>query len=76
MIKKKTFKINLKYLKHLDQKGLGAIPRFFMSALIVLTLFYTTPIMINSFKNKSNEFKNNSKAVLAYTLNNYNFKQR
>ena len=70
MLKKKTFKINFKYLRYLDHKGLGAIPRFFMSALIVLTLFYAAPIMINSFKNKSNEFKNNSKAVLAYTLNN------
>ena len=70
MIKKRTFKINFKYLRYLDQKGLGAIPRFFVSSLIVLTLFYTAPIMVNSFKNKSNEFKNNSKAVLAYTLNN------
>ena len=62
--------LNFKTIKFLNRKDLGSIPRFILSSLVVLVFFYTTPIIINIFHNKSFEFKNNSKAVLAYTLNN------
>ena len=59
-----------KFLKLLDQKGLGSLPRIFLSSLIVLLFFNIAPKTINFMNNKSLEFQNNSKAVLAYTLNN------
>ena len=62
--------LNFKTIKFLNKKNLGSIPRFILSSLAILLFFYTTPIIINIFHNKSFEFKNNSKAVLAYTLNN------
>ncbi len=68
MIKKRTTLFKL--LKTLDQKGFGALPRIFLSSLIVLLFFNITPKTISYFNNKSQEFQNNSKAVLAYTLNN------
>ena len=69
MIKKKQYRINIKYLRYLDNKGFGAIPRIFISSLMVIFVFYSIPSII-SFSQNDNEFKNNSKAVLAYTLKN------
>ncbi len=69
MIKKKQYRINIKYLKYLDNKGFGTIPRVFISSLMVIFVFYSIPSIIN-FSQNDNEFKNNSKAVLAYTLKN------
>jgi len=68
MIRKKIsfFKI----LKSIDQKGLGALPRIFLSSLILLFVFNSMPKLIIYVNDKSQEFQNNSKAVLAYTLNN------
>ena len=62
--------MNFKFIKFLNQKGLGTLPKIFVSSLLTVSLFYSIPGMINYKKNKSNEFKNNSKQVLAYTLNN------
>ena len=64
---------NLKIFRYFDQRKIGSIPRILISSIIVITFFYITPIMIsfgsfNFFKN--DEYQNNSKAVLAYTLNN------
>ena len=70
MIKKNSFKINLKFLKFLDQRGLGGIFRIFLSSFFVMIIFYSIPSFINYSEYKSSEYKNNSKAVLAYTLNN------
>ena len=46
--------------------------KFLLSSLILISFFYTIPIFINfadkNFNNK--EFTNNSKKILAYTLNN------
>ena len=66
-------KINLsktKILSFFDQKKLGSIPRVFLSSLFVIFFFYSTPLFIKFTKNKNLEFQNNSKAILAYTLNN------
>ena len=62
--------MNFKFIKFLNQKDLGTLPKILVSSLLTIFLFYSFPVMINYSKNKSSEFKNNSKQVLAYTLNN------
>jgi len=66
---------NLKIFKFFDQRRIGAIPRVFISSFLIITFFYMTPIFIN-YGNENlfsqKEFKNDSKAILAYTLNKKN----
>ena len=62
-------KRKIKLFKFFDQRDIGSLPRIFLSSLIVFIFFYTMPIFLDFDKNK-NEFQNNSKAILAYTLNN------
>ena len=57
-------------IKYFDQRNLGSLPRIFLSSLLVLFFFYSMPLIINFAKNKNLEFQNNSKKILAYTLNN------
>ena len=66
-MKKNDFKMNLKFF---DKKGFGSIFKIFLSSIILVFSFYSIPSFINYSKYKSSEYKNNSKAVLAYTLNN------
>tara|TARA_A100001015_G_scaffold283928_1_gene349790 strand:- start:643 stop:1728 length:1086 start_codon:yes stop_codon:yes gene_type:complete len=69
--KKKSFNI----ISFFNSKNLGSIPKIFLSSLIVIFSFYSLPILISFTNNKilnSGEFQNNSKAVLAYTLNQKN----
>ena len=61
---RKKFKI----LRFFDQNNIGSLPRVFLCSLAILFFFYSMPLIINM--NNSQEFKNNSKKVLAYTLNN------
>ncbi len=66
---------NLKVFRYFDQRKIGSIPRILLSSLFVVLFFYLTPIFLdyrdkNFFETK--EFKNDSKAVLAYTLNKKN----
>ncbi len=70
MFKRGKLIFNFKFLKFFDQKGLGSIPRIFVSSLAVLFFFYSMPLLIKNVKEKNSEYQNNSKAVLAYTLNN------
>ena len=70
MIKKTLYKINFKFLKVLDQKSLRPFYKFSFSSILLVSFFYFAPQIINYSKNKSFVFENNSKAVLAYTLNN------
>ena len=56
------------FLKFFDQHNIGSLPRIFLSSLIVLFFFYSMPHIVNM--NSSEVYKNNSKTVLAYTLNN------
>ena len=70
MIKRTPFRFNLKFLKILDQKSFWPIYKIFLSSLIIIFLFYLMPIVISYSKNKTFVFKNNSKEILAYTLNN------
>ena len=66
---------NLKIFKFFDQRKIGSIPRILISSFILISFFYMAPILIN-FGNQNlfnvNEYQNNSKAVLAYTLNRKN----
>ena len=66
-MKKNQFSFSLKFL---NQKGLGSIFKVFFSSIFLISFFYSIPSFINYSKYKSSEYKNNSKAVLAYTLNN------
>ena len=61
---------NLKMFRYFDKKDVGSLPRIFLSSLIFIFFFSSMPQMISFFKNKDKEFQNNSKAILAYTLNN------
>ena len=70
MIRKGFNGPNLKFFKFFDQKKIGSIPRILISSLVVVFFFYTIPIFINYKKNNNFAFQNNSKAILAYTLNN------
>ena len=50
---------------------INSISRIFLSSFVLVSFFYVTPILIN-FANKnfnSKEYTNNSKKILAYTLN-------
>ncbi len=69
MIKKNEFKLIIKLL---NQKGIGSIFKIIFCSIFLITTFYSIPSFINHSKYKSSEYKNNSKAVLAYTLNNEN----
>ena len=66
---RKNFIKKVKVLKYFDQRQIGALPRIFISSLVVIFFFYSMPLIVN-FANNNNAIQNNSKAVLAYTLNN------
>ncbi len=62
---------NIRILKTLDENNLGSIARTLLSSFILLFIFYSLPVITNYANNKilnTQEFKNNSKTVLAYTL--------
>ena len=61
---------SLKIFKFFDKKNIGTLPRIFLSSLSVVFIFYIIPVFLNYSKNKNIEFPNNSKKILAYTLNN------
>ena len=69
-MKRKIFSKNLRVIKFFDQRNIGAIPRIFISSLVVLFFFYSMPLLIKFAENSNLEFQNNSKKILAYTLNN------
>ena len=65
---KKKIEINFNLLQ---EKILNSLVRIFLSSILVIAFFYVAPIFIN-FSNKNfndKEFTNNSKKILAYTLN-------
>ena len=65
-------KNNLKVFKVISDNNLGSIFRIFLSSLILIFFFYSLPIIINFTNSKillTNDYENNSKKVLAYTLN-------
>ena len=75
------FRENIKNKKNTSQeynKSFNAISRIFLSSFVIVSLFYIVPIFINfadkNFYNK--EFTNNSKKILAYTLNSKSQKKK
>tara|TARA_A100001015_G_scaffold191513_1_gene213356 strand:- start:690 stop:1784 length:1095 start_codon:yes stop_codon:yes gene_type:complete len=74
MIGKKRNNFN-RALKAIDDSNLGSIVRIFLCSLVVVFFFYSLPLVINFTNNKilnANEFRNNSKIILAYTLDKKN----
>tara|TARA_B100001057_G_scaffold217575_1_gene217768 strand:- start:11712 stop:12776 length:1065 start_codon:yes stop_codon:yes gene_type:complete len=67
-MKRKNY--NFLFLKFFDQNKIGSLPRIFLSSLFVISFFYVTPIFFKILNEDAQEFQNNSKAVLAYTLKN------
>ena len=67
--------MNLKKIKKLNffkEQSLNNLLRIVLSSFLMISFFYVTPIFLNfAEKNlNSKEFTNNSKQILAYTLNN------
>ena len=48
-MKKKLFLSNFRLFKFFDKKGIGSLPRIFVSSIVIVTLFYISPAI------KSNE---------------------
>ena len=68
---KKNITRKIKSLNFFNSKrNIGAIPRVFISSILLIIFFYAMPIVINFANNKNMAFQNKSKAVLAYTLKN------
>ena len=71
---KRIFKKNkINTLRIIKENNLQSLPRMILSCIIVISIFYSMPIIINFTNNKiesSAGIENNSKAILAYTLNN------
>jgi|TARA_B100001741_G_C16472479_1_gene560762 Bax protein len=68
-------KRNIRVFKVINDNNLGSIARAFLSSLIIIFFFYSLPIMINFTNDRilnTNEFRNNSKIILAYTLDKKN----
>ena len=61
-------KKKIKMMKFFDQHNIGSLPRIFLSSLLLLFFFYSMPYVIEM--NNIEGYQNNSKTVLAYTLNN------
>ncbi len=69
---RKNFKFRKnKVLETIDNNNLGSLARTLLASLVIVFIFYSFPLLIN-FTNDSilttKEFRNNSKTVLAYTL--------
>ena len=65
-------KNRIKAFKVLKENDLNSLPRIFLSSILLILFFYSLPIVINFANNKiesSAGIQNNSKAILAYTLN-------
>ena len=72
---KKFFKGKNKVLETIDNNELGSIVRTILSSVVIVFIFYSLPLIVN-FANDNilnvKEFRNNSKTVLAYTLDKKN----
>ncbi len=66
---------NLKIFKFFDDRRIGSLPRILIASIFVVFSFYSLPLISNYTKKNfmiTNEFQNNSKSILAYTLNKKN----
>ena len=65
----------IRVLKTLDDNNLGSIARTIISSFVIIFAFYSLPLIVNFTNDKilnTQEFRNNSKTVLAYTLDKQN----
>ena len=67
---KKRFNSKITFIKFFDQNKIGSLPRIFIVSLFVISFFYSAPLIIEFANKGDKEFQNNSKTILAYTLNN------
>ena len=68
---KRNFTKKVKSINFFNRRSnIGSLPRIFISSILLITLFYAMPIVVNFANNKNMAFQNKSKAVLAYTLKN------
>ena len=71
-MKRMMRKNKIKTFKVLEENDLNSLPRILLSSVLLILFFYSLPIVINFTNNKiesSAGIQNNSKAILAYTLN-------
>ena len=76
-LKKKGFVISKKKQDQKKINNLGSISRTFLSSLIIISIFFITPLAINLTKEKiifSKDYENNSKNNLKKLLDNQNSK--
>ena len=74
-MKKKFIKKTKKTIQFFDERSLGAIPRVFLSSILVIGFFYIMPLIVNFANNNflnTKVFQNESKKILVYTLNTKN----
>ena len=69
-MKSEINKFVIKFFKFFIQKDIIPISRTLVSSLIVILFFYSAPVLVNIANIEKMEFQNNSKKILAYTLNN------
>ena len=65
-------KNRIKVFRVLEENDLNSLPRILLSSVLLVIFFYSLPIVIDFTNNKiesSAGIQNNSKAILAYTLN-------
>mgnify|MGYP001478386673 CR=1 FL=1 len=75
--KEKKFFLNNQKIRIQSESSLGTLARTFLSSLIIISIFFITPIIIN-FKNEnkifSKNYENNSKSNFKKTLENQSSK--
>ena len=74
-MKKNIKKNSVKILKTIDENNLGSLARVILSSFVLILFFYSLPLIIKFTDEKilnTKEFKNNSKVILAYTLDKEN----
>jgi len=74
-LNKKGFIISKKKLNKIEVSNFSVISRTFLSSLIIISIFFITPLAINLTKEKiifSKDFENNSKNTLKKLLKNKN----
>ena len=71
-MKRPIYKSKIKFLKFFDQRQIGSLPRILICSIFTILFFYSMPQVVEFANKDSQEFKNNSKKVLAYTLNSKN----
>ena len=68
-------KNSIKILKTIDENNLGSLARILLSSVVLIFFFYSLPVILKYTDERilnTKEFKNNSKVILAYTLDKKN----